>query len=395
MNQDQLGMPINNKKGDLKSINNRRYLLSFLLISTFTFISIVFPFSLGWNLSNAQTPSPTPSRTPPPSSANVPTSTPPPQPTPSGPPAPVPSVTGNASAGAEAEGQGADAVRGTTGGGANPLSGLGSAAAGAAECLGLSQAIRLSIESIIQASPANIIKVNTTDVNEHTVTGETGKLGTDAIGYCLVNAILDYLMQSMTTWVNNGFNGNPFYPENLLDYVGQAGQQALADQLTGLDYMMAQQGVPEDIRGSLKSTVGGFFSGNTKPQDAPRDFMEKLVKGKTFTQYQTDLTKMVSRGAARQVGSVVGQTLFEPRIAQTKEGSKTTVSDGKGNSIQIQNSSKVTKPVDMDKAEQQAVQNSAISQMIDTDKLERSLDQLLKALLRQLFKQFGNIAGQA
>ena len=38
--------------------------------------------------------------------------------------------------------------------------------------------------------------------------------GTDAIAYCLINTIIDYVAQSTIQWINSGFKGNPAFVDN-------------------------------------------------------------------------------------------------------------------------------------------------------------------------------------
>lgn len=432
MNQDQLGIVTKNRKVSEKTFKKvwRSRVLIFLLIAFFS-VAVFMPFSYGVKTANAQyerynnntntiiqydsNGNQTGTRSVAPSDysggsirpvylenpANIPSNSPAPY---------VPytpftdefgglenntggftlpeSLTGAAGT------QGGQAVTGEQGtGGANPLAGLAGAAGGAAECLGISQSIRLAMQTVMSTAAENFYKVGTTDGNQHTRTGTDGKLGFDAVAYCLVNAFLDYMIKSMTAWVNSGFDGNPTFITDLGQYVKDAGNQVLAQELGNIDQRLDQNGIPAEMRGALKSAIGQGFTGNSGSGGfGDGSFISKLggdpmKYARTYA--ETQIGKQISSAMRKTSNTKSAEATLETQIPNMKPGEEKEAVDENGNVIKRATPAKITKPTYLTKSENQELQNSPIKQMIDTDQLERSLQQLLKALLNQLFNKFG------
>lgn len=86
----------------------------------------------------------------------------------------------------------------------------------AASIVGSALAQGFSLAVAKWSTPETYTDVNTTDNNNVARAG--GSMGwppsLDSIGYCLINAVIDILLQSTIDWINSGFDGNPAFVEN-------------------------------------------------------------------------------------------------------------------------------------------------------------------------------------
>jgi hypothetical protein len=71
---------------------------------------------------------------------------------------------------------------------------------------------------------------------KETGTLSTGFVSWDAVAFCLVNSIIEYIAMSTVEWINSGFQGNPVFvenPERFFASIADIEAGILLDELTG------------------------------------------------------------------------------------------------------------------------------------------------------------------
>jgi len=89
----------------------------------------------------------------------------------------------------------------------------------------------------------------------------------DAIAFCIGNALIQYLTQSINNWINTGFNGNPAFVANPTQFLSDIANQTAgnfintiggaAGQAIGQGVQGFQQGVTKILVGTVNSSLIG------------------------------------------------------------------------------------------------------------------------------------------
>jgi hypothetical protein len=122
------------------------------------------------------------------------------------------------------------------GGGAGGAAGaLGGCAAGQLAASGIRNFISTSLGSVI--SNPTVVPTNPVTLTQKEA-GSITSLGVswDAVGFCLVNSIIQYIGDSTVAWINRGFQGNPVFvddPEQFFADIADIEAGAFLGELSG------------------------------------------------------------------------------------------------------------------------------------------------------------------
>lgn len=121
--------------------------------------------------------------------------------------------------------------------------------------------------------------------------------GWDAVGYCIVNSIIDYIANSTIAWARSGFKGNPAFIDNPGQFFKQLADVEASSFLQGLAYGVLGQNICEPFRAQIVLTIAQDYIGTQG---------NYTTGGGAYGGYNTG---GYSGGAARTNGTFGGCTL--------------------------------------------------------------------------------------
>ncbi len=98
---------------------------------------------------------------------------------------------------------------GGSGGASSAAGGLGSCALGSM----LSDFVKGQVSGAVSSMTSEEVPTNPVDLTNKETGGSLG-VSWDAIGYCLINSIIEYIGTSTVAWINSGFQGNPVFVDD-------------------------------------------------------------------------------------------------------------------------------------------------------------------------------------
>lgn len=115
------------------------------------------------------------------------------------------------------------------------------------------------------------VKIDTLRTKEQLQTQNAARVGTsagvpgsvnslvnvswDAVGYCIVNSMIDYIARSTIAWAKSGFKGNPAFIENPGRFFKEIGDIEASSFLNTLAYGTLGQSICEPFRAQIVLTI--------------------------------------------------------------------------------------------------------------------------------------------
>lgn len=279
-------------------------------------------------------------------------------------------------------------TNGITSSGAGATSAIGKGVGSAASCISAAQVIRIAKEAIIKANPSTYTKVNTVTTNSFSEAGESGQTSFDSIGYCLLNAIIEYIANATIAWANSGFNGNPaFLADPQRFFMGLADQQ-VAGFIKDFNQTGAGLNIPPQFRGPISqgllqgyvgSTRGGSLGGSSYGQSGLTAFSNPTSYGDSYLRAGS---AMVSQQT--QALSLANQQLsFGQGYLPAKNPGKTTqTKDANGNPVSVQQNAQIVTPASTLNSIINTRTNGGFNRLISATKFDQVVNSLVNALIK-------------
>jgi len=205
----------------------------------------------------------------------------------------------------------------------------------------------------------------------------------DAIGFCLVNAIIDYIGQATVEWINNGFqDGGPVFvndPKNFFMNIAdeQAGQflGEISDGLLCSPFKL-------DIQAGIRTRANRNFGDESKCTFTEvSGNIENFLSGKTFS-YE-DFLSVTQNPANNPYGAEALATAeLNARIVNAQGQEKVLLDWGKGFLSFKDENGKVTSPGSIIEAQVNSRLDNPNQRLLIADEF----DEIITALVNQLLK---------
>jgi hypothetical protein len=270
-----------------------------------------------------------------------------------------------------------------------------------------------------QASTDTRTRLNTTGTNEVAHSGNsTGwPPSLDSIGYCIVNAVIEYLTTATIEWINSGFDGNPAFVENpeqffsdLADIETAGFLQEVVSGATGINICepfrmqivtgLAQQGSPNSFANQSRCTleqIGAAASGS----GVDFDYNDYTSGQSPYSGSLTALREVTQNDQNNFIGSYfLSQQELQKRLAVKQNTAQldlsmgrgflsyktcnpdSTTTDDKGNTIQVKGACGVKTPGSVIEDQLNRTLGAGKDRLVMADKF----DQVITALVDQLIK---------
>lgn len=83
----------------------------------------------------------------------------------------------------------------------------------------------------------------------------------DAVGYCIVNSMIDYIARSTIAWAKSGFQGNPSFVDNPGQFFKQLGDLEAGAFLQQIAYGVVGQNICQPFRAQIVLTIARDYLG--------------------------------------------------------------------------------------------------------------------------------------
>ncbi len=83
----------------------------------------------------------------------------------------------------------------------------------------------------------------------------------DAVGYCIVNSMIDYIARSTIAWAKSGFQGNPSFVDNPEQFFKQLGDLEAGAFLQQIAYGVIGQNICQPFRAQIVLTIARDYLG--------------------------------------------------------------------------------------------------------------------------------------
>ena len=136
----------------------------------------------------------------------------------------------------------------------------------------ISSAIKSGVGSLMGVAKGLPVTIDQTgtgrnieaDTNAHTgmfVFGVQTGVSWDSIAYCVVNTIIDYIVNSTIQWANSGFKGNPSFVRNPEQFFKQLADREAASFIQEIAYQTTGLNVCAPFRINIATGLVGSYSG--------------------------------------------------------------------------------------------------------------------------------------
>lgn len=326
------------------------------------------------------------------------------------------SINANASAAASSNSQGASFVQGNNNGVANQTGqAVGSAAGNAAACIGSAEVIAAAKYGLSQAIPAKYLNVNIFNTADATKNGESGIVGWDAVGYCIVNAMITYIADSTIAWINGGFNGNPAFVEDpgqffkdIADNQAAGFLREIVGNTTGLDICQPfrleiatglgaggapAMGGPQCTLGSIAANAKSFqaYTSGASPQSgnlSSWNAMTQQPQNNPYGAYLIAQKELQNRIAVKQNTATLDLTTGNGFLSFKKcnPDSKTT-DPTTGKTVQVKGACRTTTPGSVIEEQLNSRLKLGTDRLVLADKFDQVVDALVNQLIRTALSQ--------
>ena len=248
--------------------------------------------------------------------------------------------------------------------------------------------------------------------------GDTGwPPSLDSIGYCIINAVLEYITQATIDWINSGFDGNPAFVEDPEKFFGDIAQTESANFLqqvvkgsTGIDVcqpfrLQIVTGLSGGARGSqyarqsrcgfddMKAALGNsgvdfdyqaYTSGTAEYSGSLNVWREVTQNDKNnfLGSYFLAQAELDARLAIKENTATLDLTMGRGFLSVKSCTKDSTLTDSNGNTVPVKGTCRTTTPGGL--IEDQV--NRALGAGRDRLLLADKFDQIVTALVNQLIK---------
>ncbi|MEI6553172.1 MAG: hypothetical protein WCO09_01245 [bacterium] len=116
-----------------------------------------------------------------------------------------------------------------------------------------------------------------------TIGGTQVGLGYDAIAWCIVNTIIDYIVNSTIAWANSGFKGNPAFLRNPGDFFKNLADQTAAQFIREVAYETGGFDICKPFRAVIATGLAKSYSKNTNIQSCSLTQMQQNMMKSSYT----------------------------------------------------------------------------------------------------------------
>lgn len=239
----------------------------------------------------------------------------------------------------------------------------------------------------------------------------------DSVGYCIINAVLEYLTQATIDWINSGFDGNPAFVEDPEKFFGDIAENETAGFLqqvvqgaTGIDICQPFRlqivtglsgGTSEarfanqarcgfdDMKAAISDSGVSFdyqeyTSGNAEYSGSLNVWREVTQNDQNnfYGAYFLAQQELEKRLAVQQNNATLDLTMGKGFLSVKSCTKDSTTTDANGNTVPVKGTCRTTTPGGV--IEDQA--NRALGAGRDRLVLADKFDQIITALVNQLIK---------
>lgn len=294
------------------------------------------------------------------------------------------------------------ARNGTSGGGSFDASGAASSLGSCALGSSLSGLLKSTVSSFTSSLNPADSKVPTNPVD--LVSKEVGGLSNlgvswDSIGYCLINAIIEYIGQSTVQWINSGFQGNPTFVDNpeqfFSDIADIEAGRFLGEISNGYLCSPLQAPIRLNLANTYNNSISPYANRGKCTFSAVSGNLESFLNGQSFS-WQDWIS--YNRPTNNTYGATVSaQIELDKRIAQALNTESKLLDWGRGFlSFKDPETGEVTSPGSVIEDQVNRRLGNAENRILMADEF----DEIVTALVNQLVKiaiseltQTGNNSG--
>lgn len=281
--------------------------------------------------------------------------------------------------------------QGGTSGGATGA-GIGKGVGTAASCISSAQAIRIAKEALIKSNPSTYTKVNVTHTAAFSQTGESGQVGFDAIGYCLINAIIEFITQGVIAWANTAISGNPAFVNDPQRFYSDLRNQQTAGFLNDFQNRRDGLNISDSLRGPIARDIAygaggqrGYASGggglsnfwNTSQFGGNNYVGASLMSGEELARRQTE--QVILAGMEVMMGGGF--------LPSKNPGTTQIITDANGNKIAITGNPSITAPGSVLNSQLNNRLASGNKRLTEANRFDQVVTQLVQALIKIILSQ--------
>lgn len=240
----------------------------------------------------------------------------------------------------------------------------------------------------------------------------------DSVGYCIINAVLEYITQATVDWINSGFDGNPAFVEDPEKFFGDIAEnetanflQQIVGQATGIDICQpfrlqivtglsggsgGRNSYPQQARcgfDDMKAAIGdsGVDFDYQAYTSGSADYSGSLNAWREVTQndqnnfygaYFLAQAELEKRLSVQQNNATLDLTMGKGFLSFKSCTEDSTTTDPDGNTVPVKGTCRVTTPGGV--IEDQV--NRSLGAGRDRLLLADKFDQIITALVNQLIK---------
>jgi hypothetical protein len=239
----------------------------------------------------------------------------------------------------------------------------------------------------------------------------------DSIGYCIINAVLEYITQATVDWINSGFDGNPAFVEDPEKFFGDIAEnetanflQQIVGQATGIDIcqpfrLQIVTGLSGGAGGSqfsrqarcgfddMKAAIGGSgvdfdyqaYTSGSADYSGSLDIWQNIYENDQNNPHGAGFLvaeELQKRLAIKQNTATLDLTMGKGFLSFKSCTKDSTTTDPDGNTVPVKGTCRTTTPGGV--IEDQV--NRSLGAGRDRLLLADKFDQIITALVNQLIK---------
>lgn len=241
--------------------------------------------------------------------------------------------------------------------------------------------------------------------------------GLNAIGYCVINAVLEYITQATIDWINSGFDGNPAFVEDPAKFFGDIAEAESANFLqqvvqgsTGIDICQPFRlqivtglsgGTSEarfanqarcgfdDMKAAISDSGVSFdyqeyTSGNAEYSGSLNAWREVTQNDQNnfYGAYFLAQAELEKRLSVQQNNATLDLTMGRGFLSVKSCTKDSTTTDANGNTVPVKGTCRTTTPGGVIEDQANRALGAGRERLIMADKF----DQIITALVNQLIK---------
>lgn len=240
--------------------------------------------------------------------------------------------------------------------------------------------------------------------------------GLNAIGYCVINAVLEYITQATIDWINSGFDGNPAFVEDPAKFFGDIAEaesanflQQVVEGATGIDICQPfRLQIVTGLAGGggsrfanqarctfddMKAALGvsgvdfdynAYTSGNSPYNGSLNAWwnVTQYDQNNSYGAYALAQQELQRRLSIQQNSATLDLTMGRGFLSVKSCTKDSTTTDADGNTVPVKGTCRTTTPGGVIEDQANRALGAGRERLVMADKF----DQIITALVNQLIK---------